>query len=307
MMVLGIAVTADNYNRWQRWLAPDVQPFFVDSLRPWPKGKMPNRHDPVDHTQSSRAPFLSPELSHTFRAWRVDRSLKTLWLDEASFGELSRPQRAVLVRSQVEHGRGAVPSVRRWSDILDPMSLRTQADGHRFVWWPSLVRTRPHDLLARVVATAPHGGETAALPSRHQEVQKATWQRCRAFLPGARHLAGSFPMSSGPNCFGTVMATAGITEAPDECVLQAPFDAWLGTACRPSGSDDDAGTVLVWRDLSGVPVHSAITIGDGWALEKASGEWWTPCAIRTVADIIRTGRARGQRLERHSLRRASTI
>lgn len=292
MLVLGVPVSVDLHTRWRRWLAPELQPFFVSNVRGFPK----SRPGP---------PALGAELSHTYRTWRVDRSLDILWLDEPTFLGMDRSKRAALVRAQVGHRRGAVPSVRRWSNLLEPATLRSQGDGRRFVWWPSLVATNPHDVLARVVAAAPEGAEVDALPSRHREVAGVTWDRCQAKLPGAKRVAGSFPWSSGPNCFGTVMAAAGVTGAADECMLQPPFVAWLESACQPGGHDDDPGTVLVWRDPEGVPVHAAVTIGDGWALEKASGEWWTPRAVRTVGDVIRASRARGQRLERHCITTAS--
>ena len=265
----------------------------MDSLRRWPRGAAP-------------ATGLGAELGHTYRAWRVDRSLKTLWLDEARFFDLPRPRRASLVRSQVEHGRGGVPTVRRWSDVLDPAVLRAQADGHRFVWWPSVVALNPRDVLARVASNAPDGAADSAPPSRHAEVAPATWKRCVAKLPAARALAGSFPRGSGPNCFGTVMAAAGIEGAGDECVVESPFLSWMEATCGRGGADDEPGTVLLWRDAAGLPVHAAVTIGDGWAVEKASAEWWTPRAVRTVGEVIRTSRLKGQHLERHRILRTGS-
>jgi hypothetical protein len=97
------------------------------------------------------------------------------------------------------------------------------------------------------------------------------------------------------------MAAAG-HEDPDACHSAQPFDAWLTTACSRGGDDGVAGTVLVWRERSGVPVHAAVTIGDGWALEKPSQEWHSPRGVATVADVIRTSRLAGQRLERHTVR-----
>jgi hypothetical protein len=285
--VLGIDVSADVLTRWAEWLAPAVQPFFVESRRGWPK---------------SAAGALSPELGDTYRTWRVDTSLERVWLDEETFSALSRSQRSSLVRAQVEHGRGAVPSVRRWSDVVVPAVLRAQADGHRFVWWLSIVARNPLGVLSRVIDAAPDGGAPVGFPSRHREVSDATWRRCASVLPGARRIAGSFPPSSGPNCFTTVLSGAGVPGIEHEGVLQAPFLAWLDAACRPGGRDDDPGTVLVWRDRDGAPVHGAVTIGNGWALEKASREWWTPRAIRHVSDVVRSARARGQRLERHTIR-----
>jgi hypothetical protein len=124
-------------------------------------------------------------------------------------------------------------------------------------------------------------------------------------LPLARSLAGTFATSSRPNCFSTVLAAAGLA-GPDEFVVEAPFLAWLDGACRRGGDDEVAGTVLVWREggRDGRPVHAAVTIGDGWVLEKASGEWWTPRAVRSVADVIRSTRSQGLRLERHHVVRS---
>lgn len=284
--VLGVPVGPALLRRWIEWLAPDPQPFFVESPRSWPKGSSGQ---------------LDPALRDTYRLWRVDGSLKVLWLDEESFLAMPRQQRTELVREQLACGRGATPTVRRWSDLVEPTILRSQAGGHRFLWWPSLVATNPEVILARVVEAAPDGGAPSALASRHRDVEPAAWQACRAVLPGARDLAGSFPDASGPNCFGTVMAAAGGSGAAAECMLQEPFLDWVGSTTRPGGDDSAPGTVLVWRDGSGLPVHAAVTIGYGWALEKASGEWWTPRAIRRVKDVIRTTRATGQRLERHHL------
>jgi hypothetical protein len=234
-----------------------------------------------------------------------------LWVVEATFMDLPRGRRADLVRFQAACGRGAVPSVRRWSDVVDDSSvLRAQADGHRFVWWPSLLASSSDRVaaavLSRVVRSSPDGAAPAASPSRHREVPRSTWAACAAAdLPAARELAGSFPLSSGPNCFGTVLAAAGVPGAATSCVVEDTFLGWLASRCRPSppgrGADDTPGTVFVWRDARSVPVHAAVTIGDGWVLEKASGEWWTPRAVRPVAEVVRATRLPGQHLERHRL------
>ena len=280
--VLGIEVGAQLLDCWQRWLAPSPQPFFVESLDNWPRS-------PVQGG-------LTPEHRDTYKQWRLDPSLRVLWLDETTFFGLTRAQRASLVREQARIGRGAVPSVRAWASLLDHAALRQQADGHRFVWWPSLLGARAAEVLARVVATE-------GIRSRHREVSRGTWDRCAVVLPAARRLAGTFPTGSGANCFGTVMAAAGVPGAADDWMLQEPFDEWLASACRPASRPDHrAGSVLVWRDSDDQPVHAAITIGDGWALEKPSQAWSTPRTVLAVDDVIRVNRAPGQRLERHRLR-----
>ncbi len=128
-----------------------------------------------------------------------------------------------------------------------------------------------------------------------------TWDACAGVLPRARDLAGSFAVAGGPNCFGTVMAAAGVPGAAEAYMLQEPFDAWLASASQPGGRDDQPGTVLVWRDRDELPVHAAVAIGDGWAFEKPSGEWWTPRVVVRVTDVVRSRRTRGHRLERHHI------
>ena len=282
MRVLGIDVGDGLVDRWRAWLAPVVQPFFVAEAE-----------GASDRT-------LSDELGHTYKTWRLDRSLAVRWLDEPGFLALPRRERSALVRSQVAAGRGAVPSVSRWSDVLDADVLRVQADGRRFVWWPSLLDGRTEDVLRRLVERSPDGAAPAAPPSAHAAVGSATWRAAAGVVPGAEELAGTFPAGSGPNCFSTVLGAAGVAGAADECTLQEPFDAWLARSCRPGGTADRPGTVLAWR-VRGRPVHAAVTIGDGWALEKGSGEWWTPRAVRTVRDVVRTARSPGQHLERHTI------
>jgi hypothetical protein len=283
--VLGVDVDADLLSSWRGWLAPERQPFFSE------------------HGEAAAAVTgdlqrgLSAELRDTFTLWKVKDETSVLWFDEASFVALPRAERAALVRSQVRLGRGAVPVVRRWLDVLDAAALKAQADGHRFVWWPSLLRpgATARDVLVRVI-------ESDGLPSRHRDVANATWRKCSRLLPAARALAGTFPRSSGPNCFGTVMAAAGVEGAADEWMLREPFLGWLDGHCEPGGDDDRPGTVLVWSDCDGTPMHAAVTIGDGWAIEKPSQTWATPRGVLRVRDVVRANRSPAHRLRRHRIR-----
>lgn len=234
MRVLGIDVPAELSEAWRRWLAPEIQPFFVD-----------------DPDAAGNRTGLTAELGHTYRTWRLDAALRVRWLDEAAFLDRPRAERARLVRAQVTRGRGAVPSVRRWSTLLDGEPLRAMADGRRFVWWPSIVARHPDEILARVVTAAPDGAAPDAAPSRHREVAPRTWHAVAEALPQAEAVAGTFATGSGPNCFGTVLAAAGVEGAADDMVVQDRFLDWLGAAARPAPRHDPAarrdraGTVLV--------------------------------------------------------------
>lgn len=176
--MLGVEVDDRLVRSWCEWLAPAVQPFFVDSARSWP--------------EAAAGEDLSPELRDTYRAWRLESPYEVVWLDEPTFMGIARGRRRELVRCQVRRRRGAVPSVRGWSDLIAADSLRAQADGHRFVWWPSLLRSAANDVLSRVLAE-----DTAS--SRHGEVPERTWRACERVLPFARAYAGTFPAGSGPN------------------------------------------------------------------------------------------------------------
>jgi hypothetical protein len=279
--VLGIDVPDELLVIWRRVLAPEWQPFFVERPEEWPAPRPP------------AGVALTAELRDTYTVWRLRRAAPVVWFDEASFLAMPRAERARLVRSQVEIGRGAVPTVRRWQTTFAGSMLREQADGHRFVWWPSLLERHAGVVLADHV----QDGQPA---SRHREIARETWRRCRAVLPNARSLAGSFATSATANCFGTTLAAAGDADG-DERILQDRFDAFLAARCAPGGDDGDPGTVLVWRDRSGQPCHSAVTIGDGWAFEKPSQTWWTPRVALAVGQLIRVNRAAGLRLERHRI------
>ncbi len=238
---------------------------------------------------------LTDELRDTYEVWNVDRAAVIVWLDEVTFHALPFPTRARLVARQVAIGRGAVPSVRGWSDLVAPARLRGQAGGHRFVWWPSLVAQAPREVLNRL-ASAEH------LPSRHREVPVGTWRACAPVLPGARTLAGTFADGSGANCFGTVMAAAGVPGAAEEWMQVEPFETWLAASTRGGRDDAAPGTVLVWRDRNQQPVHAAVSLGAGWALEKSSQRWISPRSVHTVAQVLRAARTRGWRLQPRRLR-----
>lgn len=278
MDVLNIKVSPARLRNWVDWLAPDRQPFYCTArqLRAWGLSE--------DDTEPDR------QQRDTFRTYGIDSRAKQVWLDVATFMNLPQATRASLVRAQVTAGRDAVPTVRRWRGVLGD-AVRSQADGHRFVWWKSLLQgSVPAKVLPQIVS------EDLG-PSRHDEVVK--WPM--ALLPRARRLAGTFPDGSGPNCFGTVMAAAGVEGAAEEWMQREPFEQWLVDKTTRGGRDVVPGTVLVWRGDDGHVQHAAVTLGDGWALHKPSQAWFTPRKVRTAAEIRRSTRTPGWHLERHTL------
>ncbi|MEU4295031.1 hypothetical protein AB0E63_42995 [Kribbella sp. NPDC026596] len=275
LTVLGIDVSPDLLERWVDWLAPDEQPFFLTKKQAAEWGL------PVDDDREPTA-----EQRDTYRTYGVaGEAVRVSWLSEAAYSELPKATRAALVRAQVRHDRAAVPTVRRWSGLLD---VRGQADGHRFVWWKSLL-TKPGLVLPAIVS------EDLG-PSRHAEVR--SWP---AEFPRVRGLAGTYPDGSGPNCFGTVMAACGVEGADAVWMQREPFEQWLAENTETGGRDDVPGTVFVWRDGGQLVQHAAITIGDGWMLHKPSQSWMTPRKVRTVGEVKRSTRTAGWRLERRKV------
>jgi hypothetical protein len=277
--VLGIEVSTALLEFWIDWLAPERQPFYV-SARQAAAWELP-----LDDTEPDK------QLRDTYSSYNVDGSLLSAWLNEATFMELPRKTRAELVRAQVTHERASVPTVRAWRDVLGP-SISQQADGHRFVWWKSVLRDAAEVVLPRVISQD-------LGPSRHGEVK--SWPT--EILPRARELAGTFPGGSGPNCFGTVMAAAGVEGAADEWMQRQPFDAWLAEHTTRGGRDDIPGTVFVWRDANRAVQHAAVTLGAGLMLHKPSQSWMTPRKVRTVAEVRRNTRTAGWHLHRYTLLR----
>src|SRR5215813_10632195 len=164
MRILNVDVPVDLRDRWVAWLAPARQPFYLTSAQVAAWGLAAGER-PAD-----------PQLRDTYALYDVKPGLDVVWLHETAFHALPRPVRGGIVRAQVDHGRRAVPTVRGYADLLD---ARAQADGHRFVWWPSMVTNA---VLERFVVD--DGGPA----SGHGEVPEAVWA---ATLPGARALAGT--------------------------------------------------------------------------------------------------------------------
>lgn len=144
--------------------------------------------------------------------------------------------------------------------------------------------------------------EAGTRPSLHALAQGHLQRASEGPLPGASELAGTFPDRSGPNCFATVMAAAG--EPVDQDWVQADqFQDWLDRSTRPAGPGDEnrAGQLLVWHQ-DGEVAHAAVTLGGGWALQKASQSWSSPVVVWTVEEVVRSWLLRGARLVRHTLR-----
>lgn len=145
--------------------------------------------------------------------------------------------------------------------------------------------------------------EAGTRPSLHELARPQLQHASQGLLPRAAELAGRFPASSGANCFGTVMAAAGDPVEKDWVQLDQ-FQTWLDERTRPAAEgrvdDSQAGQVLVWHQ-DGHLAHAAVTISDGWVLQKPSQSWSSPVGVWTVQEITSSWRVPGVRLSRHTL------
>jgi len=284
--VSGVEIDQSLVRRWREWLAPPAQPFYLSA----------EQAEACGVVSSSRPQRMDDESRDTFAAWRVTRGVQCARIEENRFRALSRDVRARLVRAQVTHRRGLVPAVRQWSGSFDAAELRGQADGHRFVWWQPMLEHADDATVGLIVKR-----REALLPSEHTALTAAEWRAAGRALPRAEEFGGTFPSRSGPNCFGTVMAAAGVEGAAETWMLREPFETWLRASARSGGDDGQPGTVLVWRDPEGIAQHAAVTLGGGWGLHKPSQCWWTPRTVLTVRDLIRSSRSAGLRIHRYTL------
>lgn len=276
--MLGIDVPDELVAQWVLWFAPERQPFVVAC---------------DDELAGSTDAGLTPELRDTFELYVVPAGQRLAWLTEAEFMLLPRADRSRLVRAQIHHERAVVPSVRAWVSRVGNR-VRAQADGHRFVWWPPLVAGHERTVLFDYV-------REGRRPSQHHQVPRSIWTASERLLPAARSLAGSFPPASGPNCFGAVMAAAGIEGAEHQWMQREPFEQWLAAATVAGGTTAEPGTVLVWRSRDGAAQHAAVTLGGGWALHKPSQGWMSPTKVLKVPEVIASARAHGRRLSRRRI------
>lgn len=165
--------------------------------------------------------------------------------------------------------------------------------------WPSELARSGDELMFSWVASG------AVRPSRHEDVPGAVWKHAQSVLPQAERLAGTFARGgSGPNCFGTVLAAAGL-DVSDVQIGPDALQAWLGEHTEPikgTSHDDEPGIVFAWTEHGHV-AHATVTIGDGWMLSKPSQAWSSPRLVCTVREVVNSWRYPTTRLSRHRILR----
>ncbi len=151
---------------------------------------------------------VSPALLSTWRGWLMPKG-----------------QQPFVVPDHVAHDRGLVAEPQRLTmEFQDSFCIYGDDVGRTY--WLTRAQSRALPPAVRADQPAPHrwpsanvDGDVARVVrfvskgrrcSRHAEVPASAWRAAGGLLPEARQLAGRFPNGSGPNCFGTVMAAAGV-------------------------------------------------------------------------------------------------
>lgn len=238
-----------------------------------------------DASQVGRPAEPSLSLRDTFHVYSDEN---WTWLEEPEFKAFDRRTKRALL-----HRRAATGRVRSLTGKARQIAESERIDS-RIVWWPDLLRRVGDQPLVDYV-------ENGLPPSRHREVTAAIWNGAGRLLPAAADLAGKFPASSGPNCFGNVLAAAGAGGASD-WTQRDQFEEWLTTYTRPvRGTERDhlPEVVLVWRNHDGLAEHAGVTIGEGYTLNKPSQGWFSPHVVWTVSETIAASRYRGSTLSRY--------
>lgn len=242
---------------------------------------------------------VSPALLSTWRGWLMPKG-----------------QQPFVVPDHVAHDRGLVAEPQRLTmEFQDSFCIYGDDVGRTY--WLTRAQSRALPPAVRADQPAPHrwpslnfDGDVARVVrfvskgrrcSRHAEVPASAWRAAGGLLPEARQLAGRFPNGSGPNCFGTVMAAAGVEGAAQTWMQREPFEEWLDDRTVPGGLDERSGTVMVWRSDDGAVQHAAVTIGDGYALSKPSQGWMSPTKVLTALEAKQSARHAGLHLYRYTM------
>jgi cell wall-associated NlpC family hydrolase len=100
------------------------------------------------------------------------------------------------------------------------------------------------------------------------------------------------------------LAAAGVAGAEYEWTAREPFEDRLAdntTSFQGTKRDHQPGVVFVWRNHEGLAEHAAVTIGDGYVLNKPSQAWFSPRVVWTVQETIAASRYRGVTLTRNGM------
>lgn len=261
-------------------LGVEVDEALIERWRDWfAPSTQPFRIDTLPPEVTAAVPMRKREPTSEWQDTFFMYGGTWTWLNEDEFNALRPGLRRSLLA--VRRRTGRPKSMPVW-----PSELARSGDQALFAWVASSVR-----------------------PSQHREVPAHVWRRTPAVLPQAEHLSGTFPTSgSGANCFGAVLAAAGVPGTTDVQIGTGQLQAWLDEHTEPitgTGSDDQPGVVFTWTEHDKL-AHAAVSIGDGWMFSKPSQAWCSPRLIWSVRQTINSWRYPTSRLSRRWILRGAS-
>ncbi len=307
MDVLGCPVTDDLLAQWARHIVSPVAPFFLAEVdRPLvPIGAILFERAEIaaDHSD------LPLEARDAYALYRIvpEATWATL-LTDTLLDDLAPAARRALLRAQWRLGRGQIYDHATARDLCgSSVSARAALGAWTFdtdegekvalqhrTWW-----TFPEDVRRRWLCWFVAQRRDACVAGSLTEGQWATIDsRYRAVV---RHLAGRFPLRSGPNCFSTTLAAL----APDSVRADAIARLWLHQApflraLETQGfrkispiecaAEYPPGTVLLWQDGAGMAQHACFVPGPGWALNKDDQGWFVPRQLVPLQHVVESWR-----------------
>jgi hypothetical protein len=213
-----------------------------------------------------------------------------------------------LLRLQWELGRGQIYDLEWVQRVLPPneravvesSGVFDTPDGKKVAldhaaWWDLSPEARRRWLVAFVSENqaeyplaAPDAGWWGRVERRHG--------------PAIRSLAGTFPWSSGPNCFSTALAAAtpSLPTALSIAALWLHQEPFLRGLAERGYAPDDAltdplppGAVLAWAGPDGSLQHACYVIDGEWVLNKDSQAWFVPVRLVPVRAVLDDWREEG--------------
>lgn len=305
--VPGCEVPQGLFERWSSLLVAEHAPFFVTEGA---RSLLPDGAVCLTRAEFNQtSPSL--ELRDSYRTYDVkpEGAFVTL-LSHAEFRSLPLGAQRALLRLQWELGRGQVYD-REWvrrvlptaeRAVVDEPSVFDTPEGEKLaldhaVWWGLSPEARRRWLVAFISEDQP--------PDPSAPPRLGWWDRIeRRHGPAVRALAGTFPRSSGPNCFSTTLAAAtpSLPTALSVAALWLHQEPFLrGLAERGYAPDDSLterdplppGAVLVWAGRDGSLRHACYVVDGELALNKDSQAWFVPRRLAPVRAVLDDWREEG--------------
>ncbi len=288
--VLGCQVSEDHFAQWEKLFITDLAPYFYSG----------GLELPDESLILSRKAFSAAGFDLAFRdaytTYAVSSAAEwVVLLTPPQFDALPLAAQQALLLEQCTHKRGQVYSwervERQLQDFLPQIESRCiSVSGKRYLVLDAKIwRLFPSDLRRQwLIDFITADTQLNCLSSEYAA-------KCSNRM--VQQLAGTFAVTSGPNCFSTTLAA--ITQ--DETTAQVIANFWLhqepffqGLERRGYHLRTDLSVsmlelcdaVLVWHDAQGQAQHACYLADHGLVLNKNSQTWASPRQLLRLQPVL---------------------